>query len=69
MPHLKSIHFLLAALLLCLIPSCADDTSVDYHDKLEKRNEKYLNYNERRRMRIQARQERTDAWFKRVMGT
>ena len=59
-----------AALLGWIISSCASDKSPEeYAEKLEKRNKKYSNYSERRRMRIQARQERTDLWFKRIMGT
>ena len=66
----KTILYLLAAALLaCIAPSCAHETPDEYSEKLVKRNQKYSDYNERRRLRLQARQERTDAWFKRVMGT
>jgi hypothetical protein len=34
---------------------------------MDKRNESYSNYSERREIRTDARQERTDAWFERQM--
>jgi len=59
-----------AALLGCILSSCASDKSPEeYAEKLEKKNKKYSDYNERRRLRLDARQERTDMWFKRIMGT
>ena len=63
------LYLLAAALQACIISSCAHESSEEYAEKLEKRNEKYSSYSERRRLRIQARQERTDMWFKRIMGT
>lgn len=59
-----------AALLGCVLSSCSSDKSTEeYADRLEKKNKRYSDYNERRRMRLEARQERTDMWFKRIMGT
>lgn len=54
-----------------LLSSCANDDDDDYHltleQRLEKRNDWYLDWQRRRKMRQDARQERTDAWFDRVM--
>lgn len=59
------------ALLICLITasclaSCTTDTD-ELRWKLKERNEKYLDAQERRKMRKDARQERVDAWFDRIM--
>lgn len=59
-----------AAMLGWILSSCASDkTPEEYAEKLEKKNKKYSDYSERRRMRLEARQQRTDMWFKRIMGT
>lgn len=34
---------------------------------MDQRNQSYSNFNERRNIRLDARQERTDMWFDRVM--
>ncbi len=65
-----TLYLLATALLASVISSCAHETSSEeYSEKLKKKNEKYSDYNERRRLRLEARQKRTDDWFKRVMGT
>ncbi len=64
-----TLYLLAAALLTCIISSCANNSSEEYSDKLSRKNEKYSDYNERRRLRVEARQKRTDEWFKRIMGT
>ncbi|MCE9520154.1 MAG: hypothetical protein K8R87_11465 [Verrucomicrobia bacterium] len=69
MTRQKLIICLLTALLAGFISSCAHESSEEYAEKLKKKNEKYADYNERRRLRLQARQERTDDWFRRIMGT
>lgn len=53
-----------SATLLCL-SSCASNEELE--DRLEKRNDNYSNLQKRREMRLDARQERTDEWFDRVM--
>jgi hypothetical protein len=58
-------------LLLCLLMagslvSCTTDTD-ELRYKLKKKNDSYIERQERWRMRKVARQERTDAWFKRMM--
>ena len=53
-------------LVFLILPSCASNEN--YAKRLEKRNSKFYDYNERRKLRLQARQERTDMWFDRVMG-
>lgn len=56
-----------------LLSSCASDEDDDDDDdytleqKLKKRNDWYLDWQHRRQLRQDARQERTDAWFDRVM--
>ena len=45
--------------------SCASND--EFQDRMDKRNESYSNYNERREIRLDARQERTDMWFDRAM--
>ena len=71
MKHSKKLLRLQAAALLgWIVCSCASDmTPEEYAEKLEKKNKKRADYHERRRMKIEARQERTDMWFKRIMGT
>lgn len=56
----------LLSLTACsLLSSCASKEELEA--RLDKRNEKYSSFQERREMRADARQERTDAWFDRVM--
>lgn len=54
-----------------LLSSCAsdedDDDDYTLEQKLKKRNDWYLDWQHRRQLRQDARQERTDAWFDRVM--
>jgi hypothetical protein len=52
-------------LLFSMLPSCAKD---DLQKKMDQRNAAYSDYNDRRSIRRQARQERTDMWFDRQMG-
>jgi transposase len=60
---------LLAAVLLTGLStvSCSSDKA-EVEKKLEHRNKEYSSYQDRRAMRTQARQERTDRWFDRTMG-
>jgi len=55
-----------SASLMMVLPSCTTSTE-ELKYKLEKRNERYFDWQERRKMRAEARQKRTDAWFDRVM--
>jgi hypothetical protein len=48
-----------------LITSCASNDELQ--KRMDKRNEAYSNYNERRKIRTEARQERTDMWYERHM--
>lgn len=54
----------LASLAMALA-SCASDDELE--DRLDRRTESYSSFQKRREMRQDARQERTDAWFDRVM--
>ena len=59
---------ILLTTLACLfgLVSCATDND-DLQRRMDERNDAYSNYNERRKIRTDARQERTDMWFDRVM--
>jgi len=54
-----------AAVVAPLLGSCSSND--DFQERMDRRNEGYMNYNERRKIRLDARQARTDAWFDRVM--
>lgn len=47
--------------------SCVSDDAEYYH-KLKQRNEKYKAMTDRRKARLQARQERTDMWFDSILN-
>lgn len=51
--------------LLSLLASC--ESNDDLQKRLDDRNDNYSNFQDRREMRADARQERTDAWYDRVM--
>jgi hypothetical protein len=59
-----SVAITTACILLSLVSCTSDD---DLQDRLDDRNDRYLGLQQRREMRQDARQERTDAWFDRVM--
>jgi hypothetical protein len=61
---MKAILLILTA--ACFLSSCAIDTD-ELRDRLKKRNKRYIDRQEQAKMRKNARQERTDAWFDRVM--
>jgi hypothetical protein len=63
---LKILTLALAAGLMLAFPSCTSSTE-DLKYKLEKKNERYFDWQQRRKMRTEARQKRTDAWFDRIM--
>ena len=54
-----------ALLLLALLNSCASNDGLQ--DRMDRRNSNYQSFQDRREIRQDARQERTDAWFDRVM--
>lgn len=51
--------------LATLFTSCASNE--DVQERVDKRTDAYEKFEERREIRTDARQERTDAWFDRVM--
>lgn len=54
------------SLAVILVPaSCASNE--EFQQRMDQRNENYSNYNDRRKARLDARQERTDMWYDRVM--
>ncbi len=55
---------LLSLLALTVLSSCSNDA---LENRLERRNDAYMNFEERRSMRARARDERYDAWFDRIM--
>ncbi len=56
---------LLLILCPCLLAGCVSNEELE--KRLRKENEAYERYNERRKMRIEAREERDEMWFDRVM--
>lgn len=63
--HMSTVATLVLAAALLSLSSCASNDKLQ--DRLDHRNDAYSNLQERREMRQDARQERTDAWFDRVM--
>ena len=61
---MKSLLFLTSALIFTL-GSCASND--DFQDRMDKRNDAYGNLQERRDIRLKARQGRTDDWYDRAM--
>lgn len=61
------VTLFLFAVSLFGFSSCA--TNEEFEERMNDRNAAYDSYNERRSMRLQARQDRTDAWFDRHMNT
>lgn len=56
---------ILALALFAGLTSCTSNDALE--ERLDRRNDAYSSIQERREMRADARQERTDAWFDRVM--
>ncbi len=61
---MKTILFLSSALILTLA-SCA--TNEELQDRVDNRTDAYSSLQERRSIRIEGRQQRTDDWYDRVM--
>lgn len=53
---------------MILISSCSSKSNEELARRLDKRNEAYLNWQERRKIRQEAREERYQAWFDRIMN-
>lgn len=53
------------AVVAAFISGCSTE---EVREHQAKRTDSYLNYQERRQIRSQARQQRTDAWYNRIMG-
>lgn len=62
---MKAILLFLAVILVTGLSSCA--SNADFEKRMQGRNETYSNFNDRRDIRLDARQQRTDMWFDRVM--
>ena len=60
--HLTGLAMTAGTLFLS---SCASNE--DLEDRLEKRNDSYGSFQDRREIRQDSRQDRTDAWFDRAM--
>lgn len=59
---------ILTTLMLAVFYSLTSCTSnEELQERLDNRNDAYSNFQARREMRADARQQRTDAWFDRVM--
>jgi hypothetical protein len=48
--------------------SCSTKSNEELARRLEKRNDAYFNWQERRKIRQEAREERYQAWFDRIMN-
>lgn len=57
---------LFVLLVLLGLPSCVSNEK--FGDRMDRRKSAYESWGERRAKRLEARQERTDAWFDRHMG-
>jgi hypothetical protein len=65
-PDMKTPNVtLLAAATVCLA-SCASSNE-ELQQRMDQRNSSYATFQERREIRTDARQERTDMWYDRVM--
>ena len=62
---ISCVNALFCAAILSSLSSCASNEELE--TRLQHRNEHYSNFQKRREIRQDARQERTDAWFDRVM--
>ena len=62
----RCVLALVTAGLLLSTSACESD---DLEERLDRRNDTYQEFQDRRTLRRDARQERTDAWYDRVMGT
>ncbi len=60
---------LLGAATLCGVTSCSSDDNTELSYKLRKKSDAAYERADRRKMRREARQERTNIWFKTLMGT
>lgn len=61
----RLLPLLFAAVAAVCCSSCASNEQ--FEGRMERRNDAYSGYGERRETRLDARQERTDAWYDRVM--
>jgi hypothetical protein len=61
----RGMSVLALAASAAALASCSSNDGLE--DRLDRRNDGYSGFQERREMRQDARQERTDAWFDRVM--
>ncbi len=67
---LKSLRLFIFTVFLIpitcsMLSSCASNEEFDA--RMDRRNDAYMGYDHRRSSRLDARQERTDAWFDRAM--
>lgn len=71
---MKSLRPLLCAVLalacLSMVVSCAsdDESPVEYRRKLKEKNDKYFERQEKRKMKLRARQKRVDMWYESLMN-
>lgn len=62
----RAISFVLLALSASILaPSCASNEELE--QRLDRRTESYSKYQDRKKMRAEARDDRYDAWYDRVM--
>jgi hypothetical protein len=64
-PPVRLVLVPFVAMTVFAFNSCSN--SDEFQDRMDRRNDSYSNYDQRRRARLDARQERTDQWFDRAM--
>ena len=62
---MKTTPYTALLIIAACCASCASNEQLE--QRMDRRNDAYSNYNERREIRADARQERTDMWFDRHM--
>lgn len=63
--HFMPIKLSLLAAVTCALASCSSNEELQ--DRMDKRNDSYYKLQERREIRQEARDDRYDAWFDRIM--
>ena len=58
----------IAALMIVTLFCASCSSNEQLQQRMDQRNDAYSNYNERRKIRTDARQERTDMWYDRHMN-
>lgn len=63
---MKTIRLIILPIIVASCASCASNEELQ--QRMDQRNERAASFNERREIRTNARQQRTDMWFERHMN-